>query len=53
MARHDDSVDGADYGTTLSSAVRAGVDSALAAVDTELATRYPGEPGTPASVTSV
>ncbi|MHA6765122.1 DUF6986 family protein [Streptacidiphilus sp. PAMC 29251] len=50
MARHDDpvgdSLEGAGYGTTLSSTVRAGVDTALAAVDADLAARYPGEPGT-------
>ncbi|MFC1432283.1 aldolase [Streptacidiphilus sp. N1-3] len=58
MARHGDSdsdthsgsgsgsVDSAGYGTTLSSTVRAGVDDALAAVDAELAARYPGEPST-------
>ncbi|MEY9967072.1 citrate lyase beta subunit [Streptacidiphilus sp. MAP12-16] len=46
MARHDDSVGNGGYGTTLSSAVRAGVDTALAEVDAELASRYPGEPST-------
>ncbi len=45
MAGHE-SVDGTGYGTTLSSTVRAGVDTALAAVDADLAARYPGEPGT-------
>jgi citrate lyase beta subunit len=33
------------YGTTLSSTVRADVETALAAVDADLAARYPGEPG--------
>ena len=46
MARHDDSADGARYGTTLSGAVREEVDGALAPVDAELSRRYPGEPST-------
>ena len=33
------------YGTTLSSTVRTDVETALAAVDADLAARYPGEPG--------
>ena len=45
MGRHD-SLDGAGHGTTLSGTVRAGVETALAAVDADLAARYPGEPAT-------
>ena len=45
MGRHD-SLDGAGHRTTLSSTVRAGVETALAAVDADLAARYPGEPAT-------
>ncbi|WP_370150113.1 aldolase/citrate lyase family protein [Streptacidiphilus sp. EB129] len=46
MARHDETAGTEDYGTTLSGAVRAQVDRALAFIDADLARRYPGEPST-------
>ena len=50
MARQDDTVSGTDsgqdFGTTFSRTVRDGVDASLAEVDSELSTRYPGEPST-------
>ncbi|MFC1419534.1 DUF6986 family protein [Streptacidiphilus cavernicola] len=52
MGRHDSAngagqaAAGMGYGTTLSSTVRAGVETALAPVDADLAARYPGEPST-------
>jgi citrate lyase beta subunit len=46
MARQDDTGSSQDFGTTFSRTVRDDVDAALAEVDAELLSRYPGEPST-------